>query len=465
MEVELDKKQRPSEGRVEVEDGKLDFEELSDDTEVELILPRKGADERGPPGADIRDVPEASGTQQEVWSHMETLHGARPKWNRARRPSGVFEEPRGLEAEASGGKADQDVEVRRAPAPPLPLYQQNILKTEGVTPPMRDVQGHGVLRVPESRLPPRGTRVAPQISLGRLHVRLPKCLRFGGTTSWEQYRQVFDAIVLSNGWNEPTAALQLLSHLEGDALNVALLVPMSRRTSRTGLVDALSAHNGSPGRLADHRRQFEKTTRSAGEDPSIFAIALETLAVKAFGDMGQTARLRLIRDRFIAGHASCELRRYLDNVPPETPIRDVVDHCRVWESHADPEVRRVSKPGPDPIYPAYVINDSDKVVEEIRVAAGTKPTFTSDQMEELLRRLLVGVTTPVPVPTPVPEVPMVEKLLQLLVTDTQIRQPAPVAASEPVGLESLLRSLLSGQMAAAPQPRQGSFRRDWEGGS
>ena len=121
------------------------------------------------------------------------------------------------------------------------------------------------------------------------------------------------------------------------ALNVALLVPMSRRTSRTGLVDALSAHYGSPGRLADNRRQFEKMTRSAGEDPSIFAMALETLAVKAFGDMGQTARLQLIRDRFIVGHASCELRRYLDSVPSETPIRDVVDRCRVWESHADPD--------------------------------------------------------------------------------------------------------------------------------
>ena len=79
---------------------------------------------------------------------------------------------------------------------------------------------------------------------------------------------MFDAIVLSNGWDDATAALQLLSHLEGDALNVALLVPVSRRTSRMGLV----------------------------EDPSIFAIALETLAVKAFGDMGQTARLRLIRE-------------------------------------------------------------------------------------------------------------------------------------------------------------------------
>ena len=115
-----------------------------------------------------------------------------------------------------------------------------------------------------------------------------KVPRFGGTTSWEQYRQVFDVIVLSNGWDDATAALQLLSHLEGDALNMALLVPMSRRTSRTGLVDELSAHYGSPGRLADNRRQFEKTTRSAGEDPSIFAITLETLAVKAFGDMGQT---------------------------------------------------------------------------------------------------------------------------------------------------------------------------------
>ena len=61
-----------------------------------------------------------------------------------------------------------------------------------------------------------------------------------------------------------------------------------------------------------HSRWFEVAW------PTRFAIALETLAVKAFGDMGQTARLRLIRDRFIAGHRSCELRRYLDSVPPET---------------------------------------------------------------------------------------------------------------------------------------------------
>ena len=87
--------------------------------------------------------------------------------------------------------------------------------------------------------------------------------------------------------------------------------------------------------------------------------------------MGQTAHLRLIRDRFIAGHSSCELRRHLDSVPHETPIRDVVDRCRVWESHANPAVRRVSKPSPDPTYPAYVVGDADRTSETSRVAAVT----------------------------------------------------------------------------------------------
>ena len=186
-----------------------------------------------------------------------------------------------------------------------------------------------------------------------------KVPQFSGTTSWEQYRQVFDAIMLSNGWDDATAALQLLSHLEGDALNVVLLVPMSRRTSRTGLVDAL----------------------------------------------GQTARLRLIRDRFIAEHSSCELRRYLDSVPPKTPIRVVVYRCRVWESHADPEIRRISKPSPDPI---YVVGDSDYIGETIRVVAVTKPKSNPDQLADMLRRLVASMTAPVLVPAPVPEVPKVE---------------------------------------------------------
>ena len=271
-----------------------------------------------------------------------------------------------------GGAVGREVEQRGAPIPTLPPEQRILQEEEVTTPPRREAHGHGGHRAPESQLPPGGTRVVfsdvrPRVvgpdrrsdgwspvnvledTLARMQrdmaeIRAENRLRtpgvqpvvptprqaaftttkvpwFGGTTSWEQYQQVFDAIVLSNGWDDATAALQLLCHLQGDTLNVALLVLMARRTSRKGLVGALSAHYGSPGRLADYRRQFEKTTRSAGDDPSIFAIALKTLAVKAFGDMEQTARLWLIRDRFIAGHSSCELRRYLDSVPLETPIQ------------------------------------------------------------------------------------------------------------------------------------------------
>ena len=317
-----------------------------------LFSNRKGADEPDPPGADIRDVPEASDTQRDEWLlRTEPLQGARPKWNKGggATPSGTRTDGYGLDIEAAGGVVGRNMEHRGTPTPLMPLDRQNMQEAEGVTPPRKDAHGLGGCLAPESQLHPKVTRVVPQIcpdvrtrdvgsdrrndiwspenglveTVGRLQqdladiraesrfLRTPgvqlvghapeqatftttKVPRFGGTTSWEQYRQVFDAMVLSNGWDDATAALQLLSHLEGDALDVALFVPMSHRTSRTALVDALSAHYGSPGRLADHGRQFE--------DPSIFAIALETLAVKAFGDMGQTARLRLIHYRFIAGH-------------------------------------------------------------------------------------------------------------------------------------------------------------------
>ena len=102
--------------------------------------------------------------------------------------------------------------------------------------------------------------------------------RYSGKSNWEQYREIFEAIVCSNGWDDVTAALQLLSHLDGDALNVALLIPESRRVVPGFLIRSLSDHCNSPGRLAEYKRQFQRVVRSPRDDPSIFAIELETLA-------------------------------------------------------------------------------------------------------------------------------------------------------------------------------------------
>ena len=107
---------------------------------------------------------------------------------------------------------------------------------------------------------------------------------FAGKTIWDQYRQVFEAIVSSNGWDGVTAALQLVSHLEGDGLSVAVLVSAPRRVLSPVLLDALAEHYSSPGMLAYYIRQFERVSRMPGEIPLVFAVELETLAMKAFAD-------------------------------------------------------------------------------------------------------------------------------------------------------------------------------------
>ena len=76
---------------------------------------------------------------------------------------------------------------------------------------------------------------------------------------------------------------------------MALLVPEATRVTQIGLVRAFTDHSGSPGRLAGYRHQLERTVRQDVEDPSKFAVALKTLAVKAFGDMCPNARTRQSR--------------------------------------------------------------------------------------------------------------------------------------------------------------------------
>ena len=54
--------------------------------------------------------------------------------------------------------------------------------------------------------------------------------------------------------------------------------------------------------------------------------------------MNEQARDIMIRFKFIAGQKQCALRRQIDGFAPDTPIGEIVDSCRVWESHSDPEL-------------------------------------------------------------------------------------------------------------------------------
>ena len=183
------------------------------------------------------------------------------------------------------------------------------------------------------RLSPKlETNPVPHRSVWFTNTAVPRSNR---EACWYQHQHMFDAIVKSNEWDDETATLQIFAHLEGDALNVALLLPEAQRATRIGLSGTLSNHYTSPGRLAFYRRKFENAVWRDGEDPSIFATELETLAAQGFGDAGPSARIQMVRDWFVTGHRDCELRRHLDSVAPDTPIQDIVDQCRVWESHSN----------------------------------------------------------------------------------------------------------------------------------
>ena len=70
-------------------------------------------------------------------------------------------------------------------------------------------------------------------------------------------------------------------------------------------------------------------------DPATLATEMGVLAMQGFDNIGERARGLMIRNKLIAAHQSRALRRHLDGASAEMSIGDIVDSCRVWESHAE----------------------------------------------------------------------------------------------------------------------------------
>ena len=336
--------------------------------------------------------------------YTEPYHGARPRTTEVDRP---VDDVLG----AALGGTEQKFNFRDKPVPNLPPKQQIRQEEEVQTPPRREPRRNEGHQTRGARAMTDETVLAP-----------------GGLAD-----QQTDTVC----WTD----------LQDDALSVALLIPMPRRASRK--------------ELTGYRREFDNTVRKPGEDPSNFGITLEMLAVKAFGDMGQTAHLRLIRDRFIAGNESYELRRHLDCLPPDTPLRDIVDRCRVWKSHADPSVRRVSKPMPEPACPAYMIKKPEYEDEPVRTVTVNRPESSVDQSKELLKKLLAILTPAVPAPARAPEPLSMDKLVQLLIGKFAKNTSVPPAPAEPTKLETMLRTYFGEKQSPSQQSRLRPVRRNW----
>ena len=271
---------------------------------------------------------------------------------------------------------------------------------------------------------------SPAVAVSAVKFTRTPVPRYDGISDWDQYREVYEAIVISNGWDDLTAALQLLAHLDGEALNVALLVPEDQRRRPGMLIESLTAHYTSPGRLSQRRRQFEQMTRPVGEDPAVFAIALETLARRAFVEVDPTVRLQLVRDKFITGQTQLALRRHLDSAGPDTPMVDIVDKCRVWESHAELRGRGRPEMECEPGTSRGVFHVREQVMNDKKEETAAEPDSNYSKLGNLTDRLRELVKQPSPAGSrPVDIGQLLRQLLPIEDEANEIGQPMSGAES------------------------------------
>ena len=125
--------------------------------------------------------------------------------------------------------------------------------------------------------------------------------------------------------------------------------------------------------------------RRLEDDPSVFAIELETLARRAFMEVDLNTQLHMVRDRFIDGQADRSLRRHLASLKSNTPMIEMVDSCRIWERHCELEIRPRMGTNKGPVHMA------GQVVEDRPI-----PAIPSEieSVEAMIRKLLPTPATP-----------------------------------------------------------------------
>ena len=137
------------------------------------------------------------------------------------------------------------------------------------------------------------------------------------------------------------------------------------------------------------------------------------------------------RNRFIDGQAECALRRHLDSFGPDTPMRHILDSCRVRESHNEAAVRRHD--GSD--------RNSPRAVYQVTEDSWSPAVSTeSEMLDEVIRRLLPTPTVPPPKAVPIPSDR--ELLIQRLLGVTRPPQPVIQERSKLTDMEIMLQNLL-----------------------
>ena len=135
-------------------------------------------------------------------------------------------------------------------------------------------------------------------------------------------------------------------------------------------------------------------------------------------DVNLKMQLQMVRDRFMDGQADRLLRRHLDSLGPNTPMIEMVDSCRIWERHCEPEIRPRMGMDRGPVHMTGQVSEDRPI-----------PAIPSEMesVEEMIRRLL-----PTPAPPPLQAAPkyadtdiLVRQLMETICPPMLVAQERP----------------------------------------
>ena len=138
--------------------------------------------------------------------------------------------------------------------------------------------------------------------------------------------------------------------------------------------------------------------------------------------------------KFIEGQAECSLRRHLDSVGPGTPMEDIVDRCRMWESHAEDMNKWEVGCNSDRPWAVYQVASVD---------ANSRPNDAwadKDVLGELMSHLLPTPAIAPPKATPIQS--DYELFVQHLLGTVQPVQPRVQERSSITDMEVMLQCML-----------------------
>ena len=129
--------------------------------------------------------------------------------------------------------------------------------------------------------------------------------------------------------------------------------------------------------------------------------------MRGFAGLNGKARDLMIGNKLTAAQRSYELRRHLDGAAEEASIGNIVDSCRIWESHAETEFVGSVRQDPDDsqLMPQVTVSDkslpatseSTRLLQDVgRVISTTRGplprvTHSSADRELLIQNVLEAV--------------------------------------------------------------------------